>query len=92
MIAEGDEKLADFSDEKFPDSGDESSRIYHDKGLIIEETNIIVEWERWRTYKYSYEFDENDNWIVQRKSVEVNKFGKTHLEPTEIVNRELTYY
>jgi hypothetical protein len=29
MIAEGDEKLADFSDEKFPDSGDESSRIYH---------------------------------------------------------------
>jgi len=28
MIAEGDEKLADFSDEKFPDSGDESDRIY----------------------------------------------------------------
>jgi len=31
MIAEGDEKLADFSDEKFPDSGDESDRIYHPK-------------------------------------------------------------
>jgi hypothetical protein len=29
MIAEGDEKLADFSDEKFPDSSDESDRIYH---------------------------------------------------------------
>jgi len=29
MIAEGDEKLADLSDEKSPDSGDESDRIYH---------------------------------------------------------------
>jgi len=31
MIAEGDEKLADLSDEKSPDSGDESDRIYQEK-------------------------------------------------------------
>jgi hypothetical protein len=29
MIARDDEEYSDLGDEKFPDSGDESDRIYH---------------------------------------------------------------
>lgn len=47
MIAEGDEKLADFSDEKFPDSGDESDRIYQYQHPYSQILQICVQSPPW---------------------------------------------
>lgn len=41
---------------------------------------------------FSYEYDDNGNWIKMITSKEVTKFGKKTYEPWNITIREITYY
>lgn len=65
---------------KYDEMGNEIENVYYSGASIVSQ------------YYYSYEYDEKQNWTKRIEGKKVSKFGKTYLEPTEIVICEITYY
>lgn len=65
---------------------------YDDKGNMTEMSLFGADGSLLSKETYSYEFDNNGNWIKMTTSVAVVEGGKISFEPSEITYRTITYY
>jgi hypothetical protein len=69
-----------------------SKSKYDEKKNKIEETYFNADDSVSSRYSYTYEFDQEGNWIKQLRSKWVTKEGRSYFEVDKVMYRKITYY